>query len=350
MALVLPAHAVVFSQANARMTFYYDIKQGTYPGSCGSTPGDPVAADWATGINGGVPFCERARGYSLSKLGTNRIVAFNSAMVAANPAYWCGREVQIYNADGSKFQFAEGSFYIWDGCDACRDTNSMIIDASAAAFVQMKGGTCAGNNPEGLRYEVLDNYLVDPSEGLGAGAAKQTGSGTSQGAVVTGSTPVVTSVPISTQTTLTSGPVNNMKAVLTSNTDTTNDGLVTTSTTLVTVYVDPNSQSNINSQPTNSKDNFVNHAVQTPHTTASSSDHSGAETTTVSDDCDTDTSISPSPTDTSSGGLCKYGAWQCDGLTLQVCNYISITTLDWETIETCGSVCQITNSGSVDCQ
>jgi hypothetical protein len=50
---------------------------------------------------------------------------------------------------------------------------------------------------------------------------------------------------------------------------------------------------------------------------------------------------------------------------LQVCNYVSLTTLGtynwafivktelmsaWETIDTCTSVCEITESGSVDCE
>ena len=59
---------------------------------------------------------------------------------------------------------------------------------------------------------------------------------------------------------------------------------------------------------------------------------------------------------------CEYGKWQCNGLTLQICNYVSIyklgkpfcglfiLTADWETIAACPSTCDITISGSVDCQ
>ncbi|KAE8539207.1 hypothetical protein D1P53_004300 [Cryptococcus gattii VGV] len=180
MALTLPATAgSIFTRSNVAMTFYYDVSEGTSSSeACGSSADDPVPSGWATssGINGGVPYCERNRGYSLEKIGTNNIVAFNSALVAADPAQWCGREVKIYNADGSEFTYSGGSLYIWDGCDACSSSDSGILDLSAPTFVALKGGTCAGNNPTGLTYEVLDNYIINPSVGLGAGYSEGAGS------------------------------------------------------------------------------------------------------------------------------------------------------------------------------
>lgn len=40
----------------------------------------------------------------------------------------------------------------------------------------LKGGTCIGNNPTGLTYEILDNYIINPSVGLGAGYSEGAGS------------------------------------------------------------------------------------------------------------------------------------------------------------------------------
>lgn len=56
---------------------YYDVSEGTSSSeACGSSADDPVPSGWATssGINGGIPYCERSRGYSLEKIGTNNIV------------------------------------------------------------------------------------------------------------------------------------------------------------------------------------------------------------------------------------------------------------------------------------
>lgn len=64
-------------------------------------------------------------------------VAFNSALVAADPAQWCGREVKIYNADGSEFTYSGGSLYIWDGCDACSSSDSGILDLSGMVSLKL---------------------------------------------------------------------------------------------------------------------------------------------------------------------------------------------------------------------
>ncbi|ODO08362.1 hypothetical protein L198_00087 [Cryptococcus wingfieldii CBS 7118] len=163
---IVPAQASIFTKKNARATFYYDTAE-TSKGheACGSTTGDPVPAGWAdsSGINKGIPYCEYNRVKTLDEIGTNNIVAINAATLSGDPSKYCGREVQITKDDGSKFHYSGGKLYIWDGCQACQDANSAIIDLSAPAFVELKGETCLGNNPEGLTYEVLDNYVVHPS-------------------------------------------------------------------------------------------------------------------------------------------------------------------------------------------
>ncbi|WWC88963.1 uncharacterized protein L201_003878 [Kwoniella dendrophila CBS 6074] len=170
--------AALFQQLNAKLTFYYDIGD---KGGCGNSPTDPVPKGWAdsSGINAGVTYCEQQRGMSLNQIGTNRIVAFDQDKVWADPAQWCGREVKVYGPDGNELIMAEGPFYIWDSCQNCAGGGA-ILDVSGEAFVDANGGTCGGNNPTGYRYDVLDNYVIDPSEGLG-GAAVGVGNGSSAG-------------------------------------------------------------------------------------------------------------------------------------------------------------------------
>ncbi|AAW45484.2 expressed protein [Cryptococcus deneoformans JEC21] len=335
MALALPATAgTIFTKSNAAMTFYYDVSEGTSSSeACGSSADDPVQSGWATssGINGGIPYCERSRGYSLKEIDTNNIVAFNSALVAANPAKWCGREVKIYNADGGEFAYSGGSLYIWDGCDACSSSDSGILDLSAPTFVELKGGTCAGNNPTGLTYEVLDNYIVNPSVGLGSGYSEEVGSDDmgvgsttaaasgSAVAVTSASRPVVTSaqseVVISAQQTATATAILSLQ--------------YSYSSVVQGTDISPFST-----------DEIALVAVETDANSAGSSALDAVET-----------SAAATSTGTACGdSTCAFGAWQCSGLELQICNYLTIDSLGWETIETCGATCLITNSGSVDCE
>ncbi|KAK6909909.1 hypothetical protein L486_00439 [Kwoniella mangroviensis CBS 10435] len=168
----LLVNASIFSQSDVKLTFYYDIGD---KGGCGKAAGDPVPAGWAdsSGINAGTTYCEQQRGMSLNQIGTNRIVAFDQDKVWADPAQWCGREVKVYGPDGIELIMPDGPFYIWDSCQNCAG-GGKILDVSGEAFVKSKGGTCGGNNPTGFRYNVMDNYVVDPSVGLqnsGGGAS-----------------------------------------------------------------------------------------------------------------------------------------------------------------------------------
>ncbi|WVQ99743.1 hypothetical protein IAU59_006885 [Kwoniella sp. CBS 9459] len=160
-------NASIFSKQGASLTFYYDIGEQS---GCGSSQDDPVPAGWAQAINSGPTYCEQQRGYSLSQIGTNAIVAFDQDKVWADPATWCGRGVKLWKPDGTEYVSPDGPLYIWDSCLACAGGGA-ILDVSAPTFVDIKGGTCGGNNPTGVTYEVLDTYVVEPSVGLqGPGA------------------------------------------------------------------------------------------------------------------------------------------------------------------------------------
>ncbi|ORY22830.1 hypothetical protein BCR39DRAFT_370209 [Naematelia encephala] len=59
------------------------------------------------------------------------------------------------------------------------------------------------------------------------------------------------------------------------------------------------------------------------------------------------------PTSSSSpsgaSGDCGFGAWQCSGLTLQICNHVAGSQTGWEFVENCPKTCKVA-SGSVDCE
>ncbi|WVF71118.1 hypothetical protein IAT40_005915 [Kwoniella sp. CBS 6097] len=161
-AIVAPAvTASVFLKQGASLTFYYDVGEKS---GCGSVKTDPVPPGWAAAINGGTTYCEQQRGFSLNQIGSNAIVAFDQDKVWADPAAWCGRGVRLWKPDGTEYISPDGPLYIWDSCLNCAGGGA-ILDVSGPTFVDIKGGTCGGNNPTGVTYEVLDTYVVDPSVG-----------------------------------------------------------------------------------------------------------------------------------------------------------------------------------------
>ncbi|WRT66712.1 uncharacterized protein IL334_003675 [Kwoniella shivajii] len=223
--------ASLFSQSDVKLTFYYDIGD---KGQCGKSAGDPVQEGWAdiSGINKGVTYCEQQRGMALDQIGTNRIVAFDQDKVWSDPAKWCGREVKVYGPDGGELILPEGPFYIWDSCQNCAG-GGKILDVSAEAFVNAKGGNCGGNNPTGYSYDVMDNYIVDSSVGLGT---KGTSGSTPQ---LSSSTP--TPDFTSTSSVVPSSTDGGYTATSTRRTSTRKD--ISTSTIVPTATVEPSSTS-----------------------------------------------------------------------------------------------------------
>jgi hypothetical protein len=77
------AQTVLKTLDAAHATVYYDLTNQL----CTET----FSANWAVGINGGIPYCQGQTARSLKDLGTNSIVAMDMNMVKGNPAEWCGK-------------------------------------------------------------------------------------------------------------------------------------------------------------------------------------------------------------------------------------------------------------------
>ncbi|WWC88947.1 uncharacterized protein L201_003862 [Kwoniella dendrophila CBS 6074] len=95
-----------------------------------------------------------ACGYSAEQMGDNRFVAFDASLMGPNPAAYCGKEIQVYKADGTLFKFSEGPLFIGDACPGCSGGSG--IDISSQALTEINGGNCK-TNPE-VTYKVLDNF------------------------------------------------------------------------------------------------------------------------------------------------------------------------------------------------
>lgn len=169
----------------------------------------------------------------------------------------------------------------------------------------LKGGTCAGNNPTGLTYEVLDNYIINPSAGLGAGYSGGADSDDTNAGptAVAASSSAVAVTSASRAVTTSAQPV----AVTSAQQADTSSELAATTDSAVrslrysfsTVVQD----ADISPSATN---DIVLVAVQSSGCTGSSA-ADAAETSRTS--------------------TCTFGAWQCSGLELQVCNYLTVDSL-----------------------
>ncbi|GFZ46954.1 hypothetical protein JCM24511_04180 [Saitozyma sp. JCM 24511] len=328
------AQDTLLSLTGSEATVYYDLTNSL----CGDN--DPFTNDWAetSGINNGVPYCEGSTDKSLADLGTNRIVAVNATMMQGDPSEWCGKDL-----------------FIWDACAAA--TSSHIVDLSAKAFTELKGGTCGGNNPTGLTINILNSNVWEAGSGGGsAGASASGGSGSGSGSSATSSTPSSTSaaVPVASSAVASSaaatsrGPSRTTFASASQATQTgTGTGAGSTGAGIgVALAADDSGSAAISASATGSA--AASSAITSAAAVSAAVSSAGFGNTAAT--AATAASSASSSSSASTSGDCTYGAWQCDGLQLQVCNYVSVSSLGWETIETCTSTCDVTSSGSIDCE
>lgn len=299
---------VLYSKDGLRGTVYYDVASGD---PCGQQNGGPFPADWAvtSGINDGIPFCQNLKKGSLKEINSNQVVAMDWNLLQANPD-WCGKEVKVYRADGSEVTVPDGPLVLYDACAACM--SSPIVDLSAQAFIEASPDRKCGNNPEGLRVEILDN------EPWGAGG---------------GSAPQPSAAP---------APPSKAHAASAST------EAPAPSSSAASQVPEPSAVSSlVQSAQVNQGKVFKAEPTVAPTP-------SDKVTSTLSVPEEVPTSVQPdavAPTSDAQGGAqCQYGKWSCDGNDLQVCNYITNDLLDWECVATCDNYCEVKDNGMVTCQ
>ncbi|KAL7422052.1 hypothetical protein Q5752_003825 [Cryptotrichosporon argae] len=354
------ADDVLLTLTGVEATYYYDIDENYGIDVCAASGAQ--AADWAitSGINSGVTYCQDSgSAYTLDDLDTNRIVAMNHTMIAENPTLWCGKEVEVFDADGNQIVLDEGPFVLYDACAAA--VTSKIVDFSAKAFTQISGGTC-GNNPTGLTIKVLDT-TVSASGNVSADSASVTaGSDTATTAAAPTTAAATTAAPTTTAPTVSIGgqvldvdgssssssySIRGSSAWWSATSSSTAAAAATTGPGDVDVGLDSgafatSSDDDDDNNDDDDDDDDNNNNNDTDDDAHDSDDEDDKSTATA-------TATGTASASTATTSSCTYGAWRCSGLELQVCSYQSTTDIDWEMIEACESSCSITDSGSVDC-
>jgi len=338
------AAEVLVEMDNVEVTVYYDLTNNL----CGND--DPFVDNWAelSGINGGIPYCEEwaaNNGKSLAQLGTNAIVAVNATLLKGDPETFCGKQLAIYDSDGAELQFSEGPLIIWDACVAAETSN--IVDASASVFTQIKGGTCGGTNPTGLKVQILDTNIWEPILPGGSGGGPATGSVSSESATPT-PTPTTTSPAWTPSASSSDVKSSSSASAIPSSVSESMPGSPTASPSNQIFIA---SQDSATSSPTTlepSSPSTASASIATPSSSSATSEAQGGDGSVASVTSVT-APATPAAT-TSSSGNCSYGAWQCSGSEIQVCSYESIVLLDWITVGECPNKCSISSTGSVDCE
>lgn len=264
----------------------------------------------------------------------------NYTMVSGDKAKWCGKEVQIFDSTGKQIILDEGPFVLFDGCAACQSTG--IIDLSAKAFAAVKGGTCGGNNPEGLTVKILDNS-VSPSGAVGGGSPAAPAA--TQASSSSDSAPTTTSSDAPTPT------ANDAPAASSSTDSSSSFSMRGTNTwwapkvTAEALAAVPASASSAASSVADLASS-VSKAASVAKASASSAGGNGEVTLNVPAAAPTNKASQQEPT----ASHCTIGEWRCEGAVITICNYINTSDLGWETVATCDNKCDISSSGSITCQ
>jgi hypothetical protein len=92
---------------------------------------------------------------STLQVGSNNVVAIDAAVLGANKAALCGKQVRVYKADGTRVAAPDGGdFFVWDGCAAC--VGGGKIDFSVRGARNVDANACALGVIPGVRFEVTD--------------------------------------------------------------------------------------------------------------------------------------------------------------------------------------------------
>ena len=243
----------------------------------------------------------------------------NYNMLSNDRAKWCGKEVQIFDSTGKQITIDEGPFVLMDACQACMTSD--IIDVSAKAFAAIKGGNCAGNNPEGLTVKIIDNN-VSPAGGSSSGSPPANNSPAPAASPAAVETPAAQPPAPSAET-----PVASPSASPSPSTYTVRGGNAWWSSTSVATE-------SVALPTTSSIGNGV--LVASPDA-APAPTAPGAAIPEVSKDVQI-----------AQGETCQFGKWSCAGAAIQVCSY-GANGLEWVTTGQCDNACTVSGSGSITC-
>nr|AAC13727.1 chitinase [Volvox carteri f. nagariensis] len=131
-------------------TYYYDLRT-TCPQNPGGFP-----------ENNGYPYCASynpsAPTYkTLAQLNTNNVIAIDRNVLSANRARLCGKKVLVFKNGVPVTAPNGGSFFVWDGCEAC--VGGGRIDFSLSGLQRAASNACSLGVVPGISWQVVDEVV-----------------------------------------------------------------------------------------------------------------------------------------------------------------------------------------------
>lgn len=139
-------------------TYYYDMVR-----SCPNLgPGNAEFSD----MNQGYTICESytpgPNQRTLAQRNTNNIIAIGQ-LFGANPAtraLYCGKQIKIFRNGVPIAAPSGGDFYVWDGCQACHDSNGGRVDFSLSGLQGADAQACTDGVVPGITYTITTVQTV----------------------------------------------------------------------------------------------------------------------------------------------------------------------------------------------
>ena len=126
-------------------TWYYDVRD-----ACGKqqeTDGYPECASFTAGPDQ----------QTLRQTGSNNAIAINSDLVGGDRTKYCGKKIHVYHYGNEVSAPDGGDWFVWDGCDACRQNT--IIDFSASGLRMFDSDACNKGVIQGVTWFVTEEQV-----------------------------------------------------------------------------------------------------------------------------------------------------------------------------------------------
>ncbi|GIL78135.1 hypothetical protein Vretifemale_7564 [Volvox reticuliferus] len=141
--------STVLYSGSSTGTFYYDLRK--------TCPGIPYFPE-----NNGYPYCASfnpsgATYKTLAQLGTNNVIAIDINVLTANRARLCGKKVLVYKNGNPVSPPDGGSFFVWDGCQAC--IGGGRLDFSLSGLQNAASNACTLGVVPGISWKVVDEVV-----------------------------------------------------------------------------------------------------------------------------------------------------------------------------------------------
>jgi hypothetical protein len=108
--------------------------------------------------------CSQLQKGEISTVGKGKLLPFLKRKYPSLMKY----RVKVYKPDGSEYISPGGDLFVWEGCQACADTNGGRVDFSGmfpmpTHLCQLKHGLTTCGVGSGYKVEITDEQIVQPT-------------------------------------------------------------------------------------------------------------------------------------------------------------------------------------------